>query len=126
MQLEDYFYKCNISVFVIPSYVLLLASQLDEANVYKETKQFTYKDGSQFVFMDLVLFSIPSLMLFWLKCSYMMLMEDMDYRSNLALGGQLSWKLPNTTVIVNLNTSFPYIIGMHFSFFCRIHLKKLV
>ncbi|XP_022971212.1 uncharacterized protein LOC111470003 [Cucurbita maxima] len=28
-------------------------SSLDEANVYKEVKQFTYKDGSQFVFMDL-------------------------------------------------------------------------
>lgn len=28
--------------------------QIDEANVFKETKQFTYKDGSQFVFMDLV------------------------------------------------------------------------
>lgn len=29
--------------------------QIDQANVSKETKQFTYKDGSQFVFMDLVL-----------------------------------------------------------------------
>ncbi|XP_038904606.1 elongation factor P isoform X1 [Benincasa hispida] len=28
-------------------------SSLEEANVYKEVKQFTYKDGSQFVFMDL-------------------------------------------------------------------------
>lgn len=28
--------------------------QMEEANVFKETKQFTYKDGSQFVFMDLV------------------------------------------------------------------------
>lgn len=28
-------------------------SSIEEANVYKETKQFTYKDGSQFVFMDL-------------------------------------------------------------------------
>jgi hypothetical protein len=35
-----------------------LFSQIDEADVFKETKQFTYKDGSQFVFMDLVLFSI--------------------------------------------------------------------
>ncbi|XP_062094549.1 uncharacterized protein LOC133800567 [Humulus lupulus] len=26
---------------------------IDEAEVFKETKQFTYKDGSQFVFMDL-------------------------------------------------------------------------
>lgn len=26
---------------------------MEEANVFKETKQFTYKDGSQFVFMDL-------------------------------------------------------------------------
>ncbi|XP_010464238.1 PREDICTED: uncharacterized protein LOC104744797 [Camelina sativa] len=26
---------------------------VEEANIYKETKQFTYKDGSQFVFMDL-------------------------------------------------------------------------
>ncbi|KAF3499858.1 hypothetical protein F2Q69_00045904 [Brassica cretica] len=26
---------------------------IEEANVFKETKQFTYKDGSQFVFMDL-------------------------------------------------------------------------
>ncbi|PON92759.1 Translation elongation factor [Trema orientale] len=29
---------------------------IDEANVFKETKQFTYKDGSQFVFMDLTTF----------------------------------------------------------------------
>ncbi|XP_022733820.1 uncharacterized protein LOC111287488 isoform X2 [Durio zibethinus] len=28
-------------------------STIDEANVFKEAKQFTYKDGSQFVFMDL-------------------------------------------------------------------------
>ncbi|XP_021893824.1 uncharacterized protein LOC110811594 [Carica papaya] len=28
-------------------------STIDEADVFKETKQFTYKDGSQFVFMDL-------------------------------------------------------------------------
>ncbi|XP_030456015.1 uncharacterized protein LOC115677095 [Syzygium oleosum] len=28
-------------------------SSIDEANVSKETKQFTYKDGAQFVFMDL-------------------------------------------------------------------------
>ncbi|KAF5737292.1 hypothetical protein HS088_TW13G00171 [Tripterygium wilfordii] len=28
-------------------------STIDEADIYKETKQFTYKDGSQFVFMDL-------------------------------------------------------------------------
>uniref|UniRef100_A0A803QDV8 Elongation factor P n=2 Tax=Cannabis sativa TaxID=3483 RepID=A0A803QDV8_CANSA len=27
---------------------------IDEAEVFKETKQFTYKDGSQFVFMDLI------------------------------------------------------------------------
>ncbi|PON51581.1 Translation elongation factor [Parasponia andersonii] len=29
---------------------------IDEANVFKETKQFTYKDVSQFVFMDLTTF----------------------------------------------------------------------
>jgi hypothetical protein len=28
--------------------------QIEEANVFKEAKQFTYKDGVQFVFMDLV------------------------------------------------------------------------
>ncbi|KAJ9179662.1 hypothetical protein P3X46_008008 [Hevea brasiliensis] len=28
-------------------------SALEEADVFKETKQFTYKDGAQFVFMDL-------------------------------------------------------------------------
>lgn len=28
-------------------------SSIDEADVFKETKQFTYKDGAQFVFMDL-------------------------------------------------------------------------
>ncbi|KAK7294867.1 hypothetical protein RJT34_17764 [Clitoria ternatea] len=28
-------------------------SSIEEANVFKETKQFTYKDGSQYVFMDL-------------------------------------------------------------------------
>ncbi|KAF8042187.1 hypothetical protein BT93_A0722 [Corymbia citriodora subsp. variegata] len=35
-------------------------SSIDEANVFKETKQFTYKDGAQFVFMDLVIdFDVP-------------------------------------------------------------------
>lgn len=29
-------------------------STINEANISKETKQYTYKDGSQFVFMDLV------------------------------------------------------------------------
>ncbi|XP_071907908.1 uncharacterized protein [Coffea arabica] len=28
-------------------------SKIEEADIFKETKQFTYKDGSQFVFMDL-------------------------------------------------------------------------
>ncbi|KAM1576657.1 hypothetical protein COP2_033953 [Malus domestica] len=28
-------------------------STINEANIYKETKQFVYKDGPQFVFMDL-------------------------------------------------------------------------
>ncbi|KAH7554675.1 hypothetical protein JRO89_XS12G0256100 [Xanthoceras sorbifolium] len=28
-------------------------STIDEADIFKETKQFTYKDGAQFVFMDL-------------------------------------------------------------------------
>lgn len=38
------------------SYVLFcfLFLQIEEANVFKEAKQFTYKDGVQFVFMDLV------------------------------------------------------------------------
>ncbi|GLT41739.1 hypothetical protein SLA2020_157820 [Shorea laevis] len=31
-------------------------STIDEADVFKESKQFTYKDGSQFVFMDLSTF----------------------------------------------------------------------
>ncbi|GLT74767.1 hypothetical protein SLA2020_465450 [Shorea laevis] len=31
-------------------------STIDEADVFKESKQFTYKDGSQFVFMDLTSF----------------------------------------------------------------------
>ncbi|GAV67287.1 EFP domain-containing protein/EFP_N domain-containing protein/Elong-fact-P_C domain-containing protein [Cephalotus follicularis] len=31
-------------------------STIDEADVFKETKQFTYKDGAQFVFMDLSTF----------------------------------------------------------------------
>ncbi|XP_010553153.1 PREDICTED: uncharacterized protein LOC104823320 isoform X2 [Tarenaya hassleriana] len=30
-----------------------IRNYVEEANVFKETKQFTYKDGSQFVFMDL-------------------------------------------------------------------------
>ncbi|KAA8517641.1 hypothetical protein F0562_015117 [Nyssa sinensis] len=28
-------------------------SKIEEADIFKETKQYTYKDGSQFVFMDL-------------------------------------------------------------------------
>uniref|UniRef100_A0A7N0ZRH8 Translation elongation factor P/YeiP central domain-containing protein n=1 Tax=Kalanchoe fedtschenkoi TaxID=63787 RepID=A0A7N0ZRH8_KALFE len=28
-------------------------SSIEEANISKETKQFTYKDGAQYVFMDL-------------------------------------------------------------------------
>ncbi|KAF3327364.1 Elongation factor P [Carex littledalei] len=31
-------------------------STLDEANIMKETKQYTYKDGDEFVFMDLTTF----------------------------------------------------------------------
>ncbi|KAK4800337.1 hypothetical protein SAY86_020824 [Trapa natans] len=31
-------------------------SSIEEADVFKETRQFTYKDGSQFVFMDLTTF----------------------------------------------------------------------
>ncbi|OAY84310.1 Elongation factor P [Ananas comosus] len=31
-------------------------SSIQEANIVKETKQFTYKDGNQFVFMDLASF----------------------------------------------------------------------
>ncbi|XP_060176341.1 uncharacterized protein LOC132606733 [Lycium barbarum] len=31
-------------------------SKVEEANIYKETKQFTYKDASQYVFMDLTSF----------------------------------------------------------------------
>lgn len=38
----------------ILTYLCITSFQLEEANVYKEVKQFTYKDGSQFVFMDLV------------------------------------------------------------------------
>ncbi|KAK6917140.1 Translation elongation factor, KOW-like [Dillenia turbinata] len=35
-------------------------SSINEADISKETKQFTYKDGSQFVFMDLVIdFELP-------------------------------------------------------------------
>ncbi|XP_015055625.1 uncharacterized protein LOC107002208, partial [Solanum pennellii] len=30
-----------------------ISLQIEEANIYKETKQFTYKDGAQYVFMDL-------------------------------------------------------------------------
>lgn len=41
------------STFII-MYLCITSFQLEEANVYKEVKQFTYKDGSQFVFMDLV------------------------------------------------------------------------
>ncbi|XP_016545906.2 elongation factor P isoform X2 [Capsicum annuum] len=29
-------------------------SKIEEANIYKETKQFTYRDGAQYVFMDLI------------------------------------------------------------------------
>ena len=44
-------------------YLCITSFQLEEANVYKEVKQFTYKDGSQFVFMDLVYKSIYMLMI---------------------------------------------------------------
>lgn len=37
-------------------------SPIDEADVSKETKQFTYKDGSHFVFMDMVTFEEVRLM----------------------------------------------------------------
>lgn len=37
----------------LSSFLILFTFQMEEANVFKETKQFTYKDGSQFVFMDL-------------------------------------------------------------------------
>ena len=52
-------YVCKSNVADINSPFLFMCKfipQLEEANVYKETKQFTYKDGSQYVFMDLVWF----------------------------------------------------------------------
>lgn len=42
---------------IFSSYVLFFC-QIPEADVFKETKQFTYKDGPQYVFMDLVLFNL--------------------------------------------------------------------
>ncbi|KAF9684859.1 hypothetical protein SADUNF_Sadunf04G0162300 [Salix dunnii] len=41
---------------VIHLFLYLQQMQIEEANVFKEAKQFTYKDGAQFVFMDLSTF----------------------------------------------------------------------
>lgn len=53
---NDHFRGCFSRFFLYAFKLLFL--QIDDANVFKETKQFTYKDGAQFVFMDLVLLSI--------------------------------------------------------------------
>lgn len=45
----------SFSFLFMPMHLFL---QIEEANVFKESKQFTYKDGSQFVFMDLVISTI--------------------------------------------------------------------
>uniref|UniRef100_A0A2P2JFB6 Elongation factor P n=1 Tax=Rhizophora mucronata TaxID=61149 RepID=A0A2P2JFB6_RHIMU len=45
--------KCTLFFFQSFPASLRLSLQIDEADVLKETKQFTYKDDSQFVFMDL-------------------------------------------------------------------------
>ena len=42
----------------------LIFVQMEQADVFKETKQFTYKDGSQFVFMDLVSFIFHFIIMF--------------------------------------------------------------
>lgn len=47
------------------SFDVQLFLQIEEADIFKETKQYTYKDGAQFVFMDLVLFEFPLCDVLW-------------------------------------------------------------
>lgn len=49
------YFRLNCIGFHFHSICYISFWQIEQADILKETKQFTYKDGSQFVFMDLVL-----------------------------------------------------------------------
>ncbi|XP_054780495.1 uncharacterized protein LOC129288126 [Prosopis cineraria] len=71
-------------------------SSLDEADVFKETKQFTYKDGSQFVFMDLNTFEEIRLLESEVGDRKKWLKEGMDCNLLLWNGKVIDLELPIT------------------------------
>ncbi|KAI4353547.1 hypothetical protein L6164_002488 [Bauhinia variegata] len=71
-------------------------SSIDEANVSKETKQFTYKDGSQFVFMDLNTYEEIRLQETEIGDKTKWLKEGMDCNVLLWNGKVIDFELPIT------------------------------
>ncbi|KAK4253398.1 hypothetical protein QN277_010716 [Acacia crassicarpa] len=71
-------------------------SSLDEANVFKETKQFTYKEGAQFVFMDLNTFEEIRLLESEVGDRKKWLKEGMDCNLLLWNGKVIDLELPIT------------------------------
>ncbi|KAJ8898863.1 hypothetical protein K2173_008172 [Erythroxylum novogranatense] len=71
-------------------------TSLDEANVFKETKQFTYKDGDQFVFMDLSTFEESRLNATDVGDKTKWLKEGMDCNLLFWKGKVIDFELPIT------------------------------
>lgn len=71
-------------------------STLEEASVYKETKQFTYKDGSQFVFMDLNTYEESRLNESDIGDKKKWLKEGLDCNLITWKGKIIDFELPNT------------------------------
>ncbi|KAI9074916.1 hypothetical protein K1719_043145 [Acacia pycnantha] len=71
-------------------------SSLDEADVFKETKQFTYKEGAQFVFMDLNTFEEIRLLESEVGDRKKWLKEGMDCNLLLWNGKVIDLELPIT------------------------------
>lgn len=69
---------------------------IDEADVFKETKQFTYKDGSQFVFMDLNTYEEIRLNASDVGDRMKYLKEGMDCIVLFWNGKVIDFELPNT------------------------------
>lgn len=69
---------------------------IDEADVFKETKQYTYKDGSQFVFMDLNTFEEIRLMESDVRDKTKWLKEGMDCNLLFWNGKVIDFELPIT------------------------------
>ncbi|XVF84164.1 hypothetical protein PTKIN_Ptkin17bG0003600 [Pterospermum kingtungense] len=78
-------------------------STIDEANVFKETKQFTYKDGPQFVFMDLNTFEETRLNEADVRDKTKWLKEGMDCNLLFWNGKVIDFELPITVQLTVVN-----------------------